>query len=299
MVRKWEAMNYLQKFRKISVFALLVVMPSVTFASSVVTSQTYVDMQDGLKQDIQIGAAPVGNANSTDAGKVLVVDTDGKISMAASGTVGPDVSGKEDKSNKLNGTATTGQKIGDLAAGSAANQDQVMYPSAAAVKEYAVAKNQGTGTNNANVGKTLVVNSSGVLELDTIDALPAGTAANQMLQYDATNSEWDVVNIDTTPTANNTVPVTSGGVKTYVDGKITQTLTTATATAPSENTVKTALEGKQTKPTSGVANGKVLTYTGTDANASVSAAYVTVPVAAGAPSTNTPTAFSEVWVQSL
>lgn len=295
MVRKWEAMNYLQKLGKISMLSLLMAVPSVAFANTVVTSQTYVDMQDELKQNIQIGAVPVGNANSTDTGKVLVVDTAGKISMAASNTVGADVSGKEDKSNKLNGTATTGQKIGDLAAGSAAGQDQVMYPSAAAVKEYAVAKNQGTGTNNANVGKALVVNSSGVLELD--NALPAGTAANQMLQYDATNSEWDVVNIDTTPTAGNTVPVTSGGVKTYVDGKITQTLTTATATAPSENTVKTALEGKQTKPASGVANGKVLTYTGTDANANVSAAYVTVPVAAGAPSTNTPTAFAEVWVQ--
>jgi hypothetical protein len=59
----------------------------------------------------------------------------------------------------------------------------------------------------------------------------------------------------------------------------------------------TALNDKQTKPASGVANGKVLTYTGTDANANVSAAYVTVPVATGAPSTNTPTAFAEVWVQ--
>lgn len=94
------------------------------------------------------------------------------------------------KANKLNGTATSGQKIGDLAAGSGAGQDQVMYPSAAAVKQYS-----------------------------------------------------------------------------------------------------------QKKPTSGVANGKVLTYTGTDANASVSAAYVKLPVAAGAPSSNTPTSFVEVWVQ--
>ena len=53
----------------------------------------------------------------------------------------------------------------------------------------------------------------------------------------------------------------------------------------------------QKKPTSGVANGKVLTYTGSDANASVSAAYVKLPVAAGAPSSNTPTSFVEVWVQ--
>ena len=72
----------------------------------------------------------MGNADSTDAGKILVVDTDGKISMG--GATSSDLSGKEDKTNKLNGTATTGQKIGDLTAGSEIGQDQVMYPSAAA-----------------------------------------------------------------------------------------------------------------------------------------------------------------------
>ncbi|MBQ6027115.1 MAG: hypothetical protein IJL21_00980 [Alphaproteobacteria bacterium] len=46
---------------------------------------------------------------------------------------------KEDISNKLDGV-TSGEKIGDIAAGSGAGQDQVMYPSAAAVKEYAVQK---------------------------------------------------------------------------------------------------------------------------------------------------------------
>lgn len=54
---------------------------------------------------------------------------------------------------------------------------------------------------------------------------------------------------------------------------------------------------KQTKPSSGVANGKVLTYTGSDANTNVSAAYIQVPVATAAPSTVTPTGFIELWVQ--
>ena len=35
-----------------------------------------------LKQNRQIGASPVGNANSTDAGKILVVGNDGKIAMS-------------------------------------------------------------------------------------------------------------------------------------------------------------------------------------------------------------------------
>ena len=45
---------------------------------------------------------------------------------------------------------------------------------------------QGTGTNNANVGKTLVVNSQGNLELGTVDVptLPEGTAGN-VVTYDS------------------------------------------------------------------------------------------------------------------
>ena len=45
---------------------------------------------------------------------------------------------------------------------------------------------QGVGTNNANVGKTLVVNSSGNLELGTVDVpeLPSGTAGN-VVTYDS------------------------------------------------------------------------------------------------------------------
>ena len=40
------------------------------------------------KQDKQIGAAPVGNANSNDAGKVLVVDNDGKIAIGTTSATG-------------------------------------------------------------------------------------------------------------------------------------------------------------------------------------------------------------------
>ena len=85
-----------------------------------------------------------------------------------------------------------------------------------------VAVNQGTGPNNANVGKTLVVNSSGNL----------------------------------------------------------------------------VLGDKQTAPSSGVATGKVLTYTGDNVNTDVSASYIKVPVtASGAPSSNTVTGIAEIWIQ--
>ena len=305
MVRKWGAMYYLRKIGNFSLVALVIAMPSLAFGSAVVTSQEYVDMQDNLDEKL---------------------------------------------SNKLNGTATSGQKIGDLAAGGAAGQDQVMYPSAAAVKEYAVKIAQGTGTNNANVGKTLVVDSSGNLELGSIDALPSGSA-DAVLQYNGTNSAWESVTMDSTPTQSSVKPVTSGGVydtlagkqnnlggngnggkvvtatdtagtvgyttikttvdtsadlitagavKTYADAKVSSASTVSSSdssTAPNQQAVYDLVSGKQTKPASGVANGKVLTYTGSDADTQVSAAYVTVPVSSGAPSTNTPTAFAEVWVQ--
>ena len=64
-----------------------------------------------------------------------------------------------------------------------------------------------------------------------------------------------------------------------------------------EKAVAEAIADKQVVPSSGVANGKVLTYTGGDANANVSASYITVPVSTAAPSTVTPTGFVEVWLQ--
>ena len=63
-----------------------------------------------------------------------------------------------------------------------------------------------------------------------------------------------------------------------------------------EKAVAEALSTKQAQPAS-VATGKVLTYTGPDAGANVSAAYITVPISTAAPSTVTPTGFVELWVQ--
>lgn len=159
----------------------------------------------------------------------------------------------EKLSNKLNGTSTSGQKIGDLAAGSGAGQDQTMYPSAAAVKEYAVKIAQGTGTNNANVGKTLVVDSSGNLELGSIDALPVGSA-NRVLQYNGTSSAWEPVDMDAAPTQSSVKPVTSGGVynalqsatavSNFVENAINSNVTDK---APAEQAVYNALNAKQDK----------------------------------------------------
>lgn len=105
-----------------------------------------------------------------------------------------------------------------------------------------------------------------------ITGLPSGTS-NQVLQHNGTS--WTATTMDSAPTASSNKPVTSGGVKTAVDAK-------------------------QTKPAS-VADGKVLTYTGNDANTNVTAKYIQVPVATGDPNaaTNpaTPTALSSLWIQ--
>jgi hypothetical protein len=154
-----------------------------------------------------------------------------------------------------------------------ADDDGAVVTSKLYVDTTKVAISQGTGPNNVNVGKTLIVNASGNLELGTIDSMPSGTS-NQVLQHNGTT--WASTTMDSAPTASSNKPVTSDGIN-------------------------TALNAKQTKPSSGVAEGKVLTYTGNDANANVSAAYVKVPVATGDPSAAsnpaTPSDFASIWIQ--
>lgn len=91
--------------------------------------------------------------------------------------------------------------------------------------------------------------------------------------------------------------------KAYVDDTFDEKANKVSSIASNEesNTTKytsnAAVTGfAQKKPTT-VANGQVLTYTGNNANANVSAGYIKLPVASGAPSTNTPTSFVEVWIQ--
>lgn len=154
-----------------------------------------------------------------------------------------------------------------------------VVPSKAYVDDTFVEVNQGTGTNNANVGKTLVVNASGDLEL----------SSNTLSSYqNPTYTASDGVTLTNTN-------FTNSGVRSVATG------TTAGTVAVNTNgtTTDVAVNGfsdKQTKPAT-VANGQVLTYTGSDANANVSAGYIKVPVAAGAPSSNTPTSFVEIWIQ--
>ena len=119
------------------------------------------------------------------------------------------------------------------------------------------------------------------------------------------NGGWvdasNAVTVDTTylkKTDNSTTGATEIAIdSTKVTTNGTSGLDTESANLIQEGAVAQAMANNQLKPASGIANGKVLTYTGADANANVSAAYITVPVATGAPSTVTPTGFVEMWVQ--
>ena len=55
--------------------------------------------------------------------------------------------------------------------------------------------------------------------VSSIHGLPSGSA-NQVLQYNGTTSAWESTTMDTTPTQSSVKPVTSGGVKTYVDSAV-------------------------------------------------------------------------------
>lgn len=349
MVRKWEAMNYLQKFGKISMLSLLMAVPSVAFANTVVTSQTYVDMEVGKKLDKDQG--------STNAGKVLVVGNDGIVTTAASNTIGDanviehiqaagtelNITNKTVNIPEMSGaTANTTGKWGLVPAARAGDQAKVLSAAGTWVEQPTV--NDGTltiqqngtskGTFTANSSTSPTVNieadknviekvklNGTALAVDSTDKsvnvpvmggatanaagttglVPASSAGDQAKFLKADGTWATPTDEDTKYTASNGVTLTgtnftNSGVRAVATGTAAGTISVNT----NGTTADVAVNGfadKQTKPASGVANGKVLTYTGTDANANVSAAYVTVPVAAGAPSTNTPTAFAEVWVQ--
>ena len=214
MVRKWEAMFYLRKTLKFSLFALILGTPGLTLADSVVTTKVYVD-----------GYAVAKNQGNANAGKVLVVNTSGVVGLS---DAAPDLTNIEHTTDKL--TGANNSNISDTTSSNEATK----YPSAKAVKNYAVKIAQGVGDQNANVGKGLIVNSSGNLALSTI------------LQSVAAP----------------TTTITNGATASNNDGYVVRSVSVA-----SDN--KTINVVRDT---------------------------VKIPVAAGAPSSNTPSDFSEIWL---
>ena len=82
--------------------------------------------------------------------------------------------------------------------------------------------NYDSGTTEEKQAKAISIPTMGAV-MAAISAntpsLPAGSA-NQVLQYNGTTSAWESTTMDTTPTQSSVKPVTSGGVKTYVDSAV-------------------------------------------------------------------------------
>ena len=133
-------MHCFDSFRVSCLAVVLATLPFATMATEIMATKEYVDLttvtkhQGTQNQMLQVNAS----------GDLVLVTptgapTDGSNRPITSDAVYDALLDKEDVSNKLDGT-TSGQKIGDLPSGSGAGDDQTMYPSAAAVKEYSVQK---------------------------------------------------------------------------------------------------------------------------------------------------------------
>lgn len=162
--KKAGIMRYFNKIHVFSVMAVIGVMPFVASATEIMATREYVVP---IYQATRSGTT----VTSTNEGDIMQVNSTGYLERVTpvndistqpsqanavvpvtAGAVYDALEDKEDVSNKLDGT-TSGQKISDVPAGSGAGDDQTMYPSAAAVKEYAIQK-----PATAAAGKVLTYN---------------------------------------------------------------------------------------------------------------------------------------------
>lgn len=146
-------MRYFHKIHVFSVLAIIVAVPFVASATEIMATKEYVDLTTVTKhQGTQGQMLQVDSSGDVALVTPDSAPTNGSANPITSDAVYDALEDKEDVSNKLDGT-TSGQKISDLTAGSGAGQDQTMYPSAAAVKEYAIQK-----PTTAAAGKVLTYN---------------------------------------------------------------------------------------------------------------------------------------------
>ena len=350
MVRKWEAMYYLRKFGGLSVFALVVAVPSLAFANSVLTSQTYVDAkvqaQGSTTGSILSASSPDDKAPSSKAVYTALQGIDGATPYTGTGLIdvtGHTISTTAEQNVQADwdeATTTSDAYIAnkptivnaatDITGATSADTKEL--PTTYAVQQYVTTAAAASNFVEDSItdGVTTKAPSENAvhdaLELKYDASNPSGYQANVIEGITVGGTEQTPTNkvvalgsaagkdstTDTTLAASGETGKlpTAATVKTYVDsqsasaasGILTQSITDADTThAPSGDAVNDALVNKQTKPASGVASGKVLTYTGTDANANVSASYITVPVANNDPNaaTNpgTVSSLASIWVQ--
>ena len=178
-------MSFRDTLKLFSIVALMVAAPSIVRADTesdrrIVASKAYVD----TKQPIQIGAA---GPNSTDAGKLVVVDANGQIAMGTSTVT--DLNNKQDKDTTasageigvFNSTGSTvdSNKSFDTTNGtiSTASGNDTLVPTSAQVEGYAVAKAQTTGYQVLTTGTTGTVTTEYLKVPITSSGAPASNNA--------------------------------------------------------------------------------------------------------------------------
>lgn len=214
--------------KKLAFISLAAIMASfVASADTIVTSKTYVDNKDNLKQN----AITAGTAGSL-VTYVGTTTTNGGANLGEQAVFSSTTASSYDSTNDASKIPTMGAVMAQIS-----NSASGVLPSATAnqVLQY-------NATNSA-------------WESTTMDSAPTSASVKPVTSggvYTALSGKQDTLTFDSTPTASSTNPVTSGGVKTYVDGKVSSASTvssSSTTTAPNEKAVYDLVSPIQTAVT--------------------------------------------------
>ena len=275
----------MRNMQKFAVFALALplclAMPSVAFANTILTSKDYVDT-NMVAYDQGTGD------NDAYVGKTLVVNSSGNLELGTTGNVffGTSNTGASNKPKEVTVSGLTKIIPGTVIV---VTPDNTSSTSGSSLKvsgfdnDVYPMKYKGAALTTTTEPKVWLANTPTIWMFD-------GTAWNFVGQgqYN-TNTTYSVFTGATSTAAGK-----SGLVKKPEIADIDKFL----KGDGTWSDVSVDVSDKQTAPSSDVAAGKVLTYTGTDANEDVSASYIKVPVtASGAPSSNTVTGIAEIWIQ--
>lgn len=216
--------------KKLVFVSLAAVMASfAASADTIVTSKTYVDSKDNLKQN----AITAGAANSV------------ALYTGTTTTNG----GADFTSRNLYSDTTASNYV----EGTHATYIPTMGAVMAQIQNSAVTLPTGTEGSVVLYGTGGALDGTGRAIATTLGTdTTATTLPTTGAVVTGLNSKQDTLTFDNAPTANSNNPVKSGGVKTYVDAKVsgaTTISTTSTTTAPNEKAVSDAIGTVQTQVT--------------------------------------------------
>ena len=212
--------------KKLVFVSLAAIMASfAASADTIVTSKTYVDSKDNLKQN----AITAGAANS------VALYTGTTTTNGGADFTSRNLYSDTTASNYVAGThATYIPTMGAVMAQINSSTSNVLP----------------TGTSNQMLQHNGT--SWAAVSIDTAPTADHTQPVTSGGVYTALSGKQDTLTFDNTPTENSNNPVKSGGIKTYADGKVssaTTISTTSTTTAPNEKAVSEAIGAVQTQVT--------------------------------------------------